>query len=291
MKAWVLAAAVAMACASRGEESQLIDLRGGDRLVARYQPAVSPMKPYVKELYSPEGVQVTVDSPPDHFHHHGLMFAIGAGDVDFWTEKPFEKFGKQVPWTSPAHDNAEKVGQGLQWTAPDGNKLLVETRVLHVWTSKEGGANVLTWNSTLDPFSTVKLWGRHYFGLGIRFPADMDGRAAFLLAPDAQSGRVVRSDEAVRAASWCAAAGSIGGKPVTVAMWDDPANVRRAAWFTMSKPFSYLSATLDLEQQPLSLEAGRPLKLRYAVAVFDGTADAARIEKARADWLAADAQP
>lgn len=282
MRALTLAMLIGgVACAD-----DLVELKAGGRLVARYQPAATPMKPYVKELFSPAGVNVTIDSPADHFHHHGLMFAVGAGEVDFWSEKPFERFGQQRPLVGATKAAEAGLLQVLYWTAPDGRVLLHETR--RVMVADGPDANVVTWITELAPAEEkpVKLWGRHYFGLGIRFPADMDAKASFLLAPDAQAGRLVRGDEQVRPASWCAAAGTIGGKPVTVAMWDDPKNARRVSWFTMSKPFSYLAATLNLEQEPLAVVAGPGLALRYAVAVFDGPADAARIEKARADWLA-----
>lgn len=291
MRLRYLAGLMAVAAMHAGAQEPLVDLSPAGRIVARYQPVAAPMKPYVKELVSPAGVPVTVDSPPDHFHHHGLMFAIGADGIDFWTEKPFEKYGKQLPRAGATKAEGAGVAQMLDWKGPDGRALLVENR--HVIAAAGTDANLITWVTELTAAGDqpAKLWGRHYFGLGMRFPAEMDGKGTFALSSDAQAGRLVRSDEQVRPANWCAAAGEIGGKPVTVAMWDDPANPRRASWFTMSKPFSYLSATLDLEKQPLSVDVGRPLRLRYAVAVFDGAADAARIEKARAEWLGTGAKP
>lgn len=281
-----IAALAAGLSAAPGEEP-LVKLEDG-RLVARCERAAAPMKPYVKELFSPSGVQVTVDSPADHFHHHGLMFALGADDVDFWTEKPFEKFGKQVPRADGTATLPGGLKQRLDWVGPDGKPLLTEMRVVRIQSSRPGGPNVLTWVSDFETAgrSPVKLWGRHYFGLGIRFPADLDAKARYVLPAGTSTGRVVRGDETLRAAPWCAATGEIGGKPVTVAMWDGPQNPRRAVWFTMTKPFSYLSATLDLEEHPLEAKPGGTLSLRYGVAVFDGLADAAQIGKARDAWLA-----
>ncbi len=283
-------ASLAALAATAGAQSDLLTLQSGERIVARYEQKAAPMKPYVKELFSPSGVNVTVDSPPDHFHHHGLMFAIGAGDVDFWTEKPFEKNGREVPRAGSAKISAKKISQTLDWNGPNGTPLIVENREVHLQSAQPGGPNILTWRTRLEPAGkeSVKLWGRHYFGIGMRFPADMDAKAKFILPAGSSTGRVVRSDETLRAADWCAATGEIDGKPVTVAMWDAPQNPRRAVWFTMTKPFSYLSATLNLETEPLDLKPGETLPLRYGVAVFDGTADAAQIEKARASWLAAE---
>ena len=284
----VVAACVLLgATVSAMAQTNGVPLRSGGVLVANYATDGVPMKPYVKELFSPSGVQVTVDSPPDHFHHHGLMFAIAAGGVDFWSEKPFEKFGKQIPVAGSTRAEASSVDQKLAWTTPAGATVLTETRKIQA-DAAQGGPNVVTWTTVLraEGGQPVRLSGSHYFGLGMRFPADMAEKAVFLLSSGTSSGQVVRSDETLRAAPWCAATGTIGGKPVTVAMWDAPNNERRAVWFTMTKPFSYLSATLDLQKHPMDLKPGGSLSLNYGIAVFDGVVDAAAIEKARTGWLA-----
>jgi hypothetical protein len=42
--------------------------------------------------------------------------------------------------------------------------------------------------------------------------------------------------------------------------------------------FAYLSATLNLSKQPLKIESGKPLSLRYAVAVWDGPVEKSKID-------------
>ena len=272
-------------------QTKLIPLEAGGRVVARYEPGAAPMKPYVKELFSPAGVEVTVDSPPDHFHHHGLMFAIGAGDTDFWTEKPFEKNGRQVPRAGTTVAAPGGVKQTVDWLGTNGAPLLVEARSVRVATVA-GGPNLVTWISELRPAGkdAVRLWGRHYFGLGLRFVPDLNGeRIAWIFREGTPEGRLVRGDERVRPAAWAAATGTIGGKPVTLAMWGGSRDECGATeWFTMTKPFSYLAATLDLENHPRLLAAGETLALRYGVAVFDGAAGAAEICNACQTWLAAE---
>lgn len=267
----------------------LIPLDSGDRAVAQYQPSAAPMKPYLKELFSPSGVEVTVDSPPDHFHHHGLMFAVGADAEDFWTEQPLGTLGREWPRAGETRVGTDRVAQILDWVDHQGHALVVEQREVRVQSAIRRGPNVLTWRTTLAPAGTngVKLWGRHFFGLGLRFPADMDGKAKFILPAGTPGGRIVRSDETLRAAEWCAATGAIGGHPVTLAMWDHPQNSRRVVWFTMTQPFSYLSATLNLETHPLDLKAGQKLPLCFGLAVFDGITDAEQIAQTREQWLRA----
>ena len=52
----------------------------------------------------------------------------------------------------------------------------------------------------------------------------------------------------------------VGRSPV--ASFDDPHNVRHPnRMFSMAQPFAYLSATLNLEKEPLAIAAGKPLDL------------------------------
>jgi hypothetical protein len=90
------------------------------------------------------------------------------------------------------------------------------------------------------------------------------------------------------AAKWCAYTAKADGKRVTVALFDGPTNPRHPnKIFTMSPPFAYLSATLNLWKEPLVLKAGETLKLNYAVALWDGDIAAAQIESLYRSWTAA----
>ena len=53
----------------------------------------------------------------------------------------------------------------------------------------------------------------------------------------------------------------------------------------MSTPFAYLSATLNEWKEPLVVQAGQPLELRYAVALWDGEVEKATVEKLYQRWL------
>ena len=53
----------------------------------------------------------------------------------------------------------------------------------------------------------------------------------------------------------------------------------------MSKPFAYLSATLNLYREPLKIASQEPLVLRYAVALWDGNVDDNVIEQVYQRWI------
>jgi len=260
-------------------------VRVDGRPLVQYRFAESPNKPYVAELFSPAGVQVLRDAPSDHLHHHGLMFAVAVDKVDFWSETP--QCGKQrhrdgagpevvardgVDWTVGSHR--------IDWMSPDDKTLLLcETRTLEIARLKTPSpATVVVWKTQLAAppgKASVTLSGSTYFGLGARFVKAMDGGGDFLNA-DGKKG--VDGTNAVRSA-WCAYSARADGKPVTVAMFDDPTNPRfPATWFTMTSGFAYLAATLDLSKQPLVVAAEKPLTLRYVTALYDGPMDAKKLD-------------
>lgn len=238
------------------------------KLVVEYRYDKTPFKPYVRQLLSPGGTNVLRDAPADHLHHHGLMFAVAANGVNYWEETATA--GKQI------HEAVESTARGLihriVWQAAKGETpVLRETRRIEVDDKFAGGATLLTWRTRLqaaDERAPVTLTGSEYFGLGMRFCASMDRASTF-----------------VQGKGWCACTSDNGGKPVTVAMFDHPANVRRATWFTMSEPFAYLSATLNLHRQPLEIATRAPLELCYGVAVWDAQLGADEIGKAYHAWL------
>ena len=61
-------------------------VRAGNTSLLQYHYGNVPFKPYIKELYTPGSINVLLDAPPDHLHHHGLMFACAVNNVDFWGE-------------------------------------------------------------------------------------------------------------------------------------------------------------------------------------------------------------
>ncbi len=296
----VCAAMVCLAGAACGAETALsavakgpddVVIRSGDRTVLEYRAVASPMKPYVRELFTPGGVEILRDSPHDHKHHHGWMFAVGVNGVDFWTEiagcgQELVRGQPETKVANTASGSRASLCQGLDWTAPDGKKLLEEQRTITALAAADLPATLVTWRSRLsapEGMASVTLGGAHYFGLGMRFVESMDKAGEFITS-ERREGTVVRGSERLTPARWCAYTSSVDGKPVTVAMFDDPENRRPALFFTM-RPFAYLSATLNLWKEPMAVKAGSPVELCYGVAVWDGHVDSKQIEAVYEKWL------
>jgi len=267
--------------------------------LARYQSAPNPRKPYLERLCSPAGVNVLRDSPADHKHHHGLMFAVAVDGVDFWSETP--QCGRQqdsglTTSVRPGKGDrprreatpAASLVQRITWASPEGKPLLEETRTLEFTRLAAGPVTLVLWQSRLAPPSgrpACNLSGSPYFGLGMRFVAAMDQGGQFFN----NARRVGQAGTGTTRAAWTAYSASVDGKPVTVAMFDMPDNPRRpAVWFTMQEPFAYLSATLGLHEKPLAIWASEPVVLCYAVAVWDGRTSPAAVsefERLLLDWF------
>jgi hypothetical protein len=143
--------------------SQVLDVeRTTSQIIVRVngKPAViyqfaDRWKPYIKELRDGSGINVIRDSPPDHRHHHGIMFAMRIDGVNFWEEQ--EQSGRQeqrrlLPVMEGALSGVIYVsfGQDLAWTRPgDPLPLLLETRRLAVCFAEELGATLTDWRSVL----------------------------------------------------------------------------------------------------------------------------------------------
>ena len=254
----------------------------GGQPVLVYRHAGYPFKPYAAQLYSPTGVPVLRDAPFDHKHHHGLMFALAADGATYWEETATSGRQVQRSWAiSP-----DGFTQQLDWQTPTSNSVLRETRVVRLHAAPE--VTLLSWQSTLATppgKAAVILTGHHYYGLGMRFVTSMDGTGTFVNATG-QLGEIVRGDERLTPASWSALTAPAAGKMITVALFDHSANLRHPnKLFTMSRPFAYLSATLNLWQEPFTLKAEQVLALCYGVAAWDGRANAAQIEQTYRHWL------
>ena len=69
-----------------------------------------------------------------------------------------------------------------------------------------------------------------------------------------------------------------------MAIFDHPQNVRHPANFFTMRPFAYLAEPV-LKTEPLDLHAGKPMDLRYGVALWDGEIDASQVETLYRKWV------
>ena len=275
-------------------EANSVSVLRGQRSLLCYRYDNVPFKPYVQQLYSPGGINVLRDAPFDHLHHHALMYAVAVDGVNFWEEQtnPGRELHKCFS-DMRIGSNGDVPGAGfteqIDWISPGSRELLLEeSRTIKVCQFDDVKATLLSWQSSLAVPSgrkSMTLTGSHYFGLGMRFLESMDTGGQFLNAAG-QEGDVVRGAEKLIRADWCAYTAKADGKLVTIAMFGHPENHRHPThWFTMTTPFAYLAATLNLHKEPLDVTSDKPLVLRYAVAVWDGRIGKSKIDGIYHRWV------
>ncbi|MBU0616100.1 MAG: PmoA family protein, partial [Planctomycetes bacterium] len=134
-------------------DSTEITLKQGERAVLHYRYTDVPFKPYVRALYSPNGLNVLLDAPPDHLHHHGLMFAVGVDDVHFWAEDPQAGHQMHTNTGVEVRDDLAAFSGLLPWHI-DSKVLVREYRRITVLHAPPGRAtNLITWWTSLTPDS------------------------------------------------------------------------------------------------------------------------------------------
>jgi hypothetical protein len=277
-------------------------VKSGSQILCDYTFAPGQFKPYVRVLAPLRGENILRDSPFDHKHHHGLMFAIRVNGVNFWEEA--QGCGHEKPVGAPAIAvGAGRNGQPrarlrhrIHWLAgPDANladtqpaALLIEDRTLAVAITESTGEVALRWHSRFEvgPKATaVELTGSNYNGLGIRFLQALDPLASHLIGGSAPDLRGTK--QSVSPAPWGAVMFNAPGKPETVALFGAPRNPGgEAHYFSMMRPFSYLAATQGLDQKPLHFKRGEKFAFDYLVAVYPEIKPADFLSRRSAEWIA-----
>jgi hypothetical protein len=265
-----------------------------------YAFGTNQFKPYVRELYTLDGMNMLRDAPADHLHHHGLMYAIQVNGINFWEE--IKTSGYQIPDAEltrevkrdSAGSSQARFSQNISWVTheaahapdPDAFALLTETRTITVTVNPGSEEIAVQWRSdfAVGPAATsVTLTGTPYHGLGMRLPAEFDQVAVRQNAaglPFSEEGR----DE-VTIADWVAASQTMAGREYTVAVFHHPSNAGEHSVFSMVNPFAYLSATQGLDKRPLEYERGDTFTVRHLVTVIPGRLTAEALERRYQRWI------
>lgn len=280
--------------------AQEIEVRFLDAPLLRYSLAPTNYKPYVKEFRTLKGRNLLLDSPPDHVHHHGLMYAITVNGTNFWEEQkdpgvqraaplPMRYVGKSPegrPLALFSHQTAWLASQHRHTTNALPVALLLETRTLSLTVDTAAGEVALRWQADFTAgraADSVQLSGAAYHGLGLRFVRDFDLRAKHLNSENAPYSAEQKWD--VIPARWAATQGRIGGHDVMAAIFASPQNAGESHFFSMLNAFAYLSATQNLDRAPLTYKRGDRFKLDYLVVLRDDHPAADALEARYQKWL------
>jgi Methane oxygenase PmoA len=262
----------------------LLELGYNERPILVYAFATNQFKPFVRALYTLQGDNVLLDAPPDHLHHHGLMYAIRVNGINFWEERDQPGYERPIrlllPQTGRSSSGLPRAWftQVIDWvsnkdaTVADTSAvaLLIERRTLTVTIDEKLGELALDWHAEFEVgrgAAKVTLAGANYNGLGLRLPEAFNRVAQHQNSENAPY--VTNGKGDVSPAKWSSVSHSLDGRNITVALFGHPTTERGLpTFFTMVQPFTYLSVTQGLDKAPLEYSAGDKFSLDCRLVVY-----------------------
>mgnify|MGYP000995366880 CR=1 FL=1 len=262
--------------------------------------AVGKLKPFVCSLHTVRGDNVLRNSPWDHKHHHGLMYGIKVNGINFWEEMTDGGIQKPVKTEMPmttvnASGQPEtRFTQIIHWLAPSDAglpdttpaALLIERRTLILTVNDATRETALHWKSEFtvgNKTNQVTLTGANYHGLGMRFLQSLDSVARHLNARGTPDLSGFKQD--VSQHRWGSVFFDAPETPSTIVLFGHPSNVRGDAYFfTMARPFAYISATQNLDKEPLTYRSGEKFTLNYLITLYPERKTAEEINARARHW-------
>ena len=232
----------------------------------------SQPKPFFYPVRAADGAVVCrqLENPEDHPHHKGLWCAIDeVNGIKFWAEKG--KIENHSVELVAASGNPAKMKIVNYWLGEEGKPILVETANVSIFANRliaydvqfTAGEKPVTFDDTKEGL------------FGIRVADSMRGK---------NGGQIVNAEGLHgeqqcwgQESKWVDYFGSVDGKTYGVTLIDHPQNFRKSRFhvrdyglFTAS-PFGQKAYTNDkLPANPLKLEPGESIRLRYGLFVHSG---------------------
>src|SRR5262245_11773054 len=198
---------------------------------ATFQRGADANKPFLAPLRSPSGKLVTRQFPmvrdvagesKDHLHHRGMWFTYDdVNGVKFWENDPSYTrgvIGKVVVRSAELTGNT--LTATMEWRAPDGKVLLVETQRM-VFTGDAKNRKI-DFRTSLAASTNLTLGDTKEGAFAIRlhdnFTAKMGGK---MLDADGRSGMAAIWG---KRSNWVDYTTDMGGESLGVAIFDHPSN-------------------------------------------------------------------
>lgn len=229
---------------------------------------------YLHPVYAPDGLVLTDDFNPNHPHHRGIFWAwtdivVDGKKGDMWTVKgPFQD--RFVAWKArEASDATARLAVENGWY--DGERKFLKEDVEIVAHRAVENRRVLDFTLRLEATQEpVELVGtsegnKGFSGFCFKFAAPDGGN------PTIRTEQGVSPKDGVLARhAWAQLDGTFHGRPEGARVEDDPANpgYPRNGWL-MRHQLCCLNVSYP-GLQPITLNPGKPLVLKYKVTLFSG---------------------
>lgn len=144
------------------------------RLLGGYN--TNELRSYIFPLYTPKGVLVLQEAPPDHPHHQGVMIGLEVDGYDLWNagsrNLPRHRQEALTPLaelTTAIDATGVQISHDVRWVTVDGQELLLEQR--RITFSAQEQFTCVEWHSTFcHPGKTTHLGQTKESGIGVRVP-------------------------------------------------------------------------------------------------------------------------
>lgn len=303
-----LSAAEPAAVAIKTSDDAITFLVGTDT-VAKYNKGPNVAKPYFWPVAGPGGVAVTRGWPmtpkaaggtEDHIHQKSAWFCHGdiipegielkdkikgVTGVDFWSEN--KGHGKIVCTRvgEPKIDkNHGSIATHNEWRTADGTKILDEDRTIHLYDF--GDTRLFVFDIDLHASAANLTFGDTKEGsFGVRVNdviREQKGNGKLENA----DGKVSEAQVWGQKSAWCDYSGTVDGKKVGIAIFDDPTNKYPAYWHSRgyglmaANPFGRAKSGFPAAKgntDLVKLAKGEHLKLRYGLLIHPGDAKEGKV--------------
>ncbi len=265
-------------------KNDLVNVFIGDQELTVYNLGKEWPKPFASPVYGPNGTVMTrpIAKPgtkADHPHHKGIWVAVDeVNEIKFWAEKgKIENVSAKVlkPKGNPAQ--LELVNH---WLGEDGKPILEEDTTISIFAD-----GLMAYDIHFQALNKPVSFGDTKEGLfGFRMVDSMR---------ESETGHVVNSKGQMgtkqawgQTADWVDYYGTIDGKTLGVALFDNPENfrpsryhVRNYGLFSIS-PFGEKAYTNGKEREKsVTVKPGETLRLRYGLYIHAGDTQAANVAK------------
>lgn len=248
---------------------------------------------YINPVFTPLGMSVTDDYPPDHYHHHGIWAAWTKTEFegrhpDFWNvgdgtgKVDFVALDKI--WSGAVHGGFISRQRYVDLSGPKPTTVLNEEWKVFVYNVGLGDKpysmfDVITTQQCATS-SPLVLPEYRYGGIGFRGNREwLKKDNCFFLTSEGKD----RGNGHGTRARWCHIGGRIGGLMAGIAVLDHPANFRAPQPMRINpdQPFFCYSPSLMGQWE---ITPGKPYVSRYRFIVYDGGPDKAELDRLWNDY-------
>ena len=247
-------------------------------ILAPGYPETMRRSTYLHPVYAPDGTVLTDDFNKDHPHHRGIFWAwevitVDGKTDDAWTVKGIRH--KFVGWKArDASGPVARLKVENGWYAGDRKVVKEDVEIL--------AHPVADNRRVLDFTLRFEATDRPVVIVGTPDGRKGYGGFAFRTAPrDGGPARtVIRTDEGVSEKDgvmarhpWAEIVGTFNGKKEAIKIEDAPSNpgYPKNGWL-MRHSFALLNVSYPGFEQPLTLQPGKPMLLKYRVILSSGAA-------------------